>query len=187
MVTGYVLIDMDGVVADWVGSLLNLVKERLGINYLHKDIRDYNIRHLDLPDEVFTWPAEEGFWYNLEVLPEAKEFMKQIKLVTSDWYFFTATGRSYARAAYEKRQWLRKHFKISYTKVVICDDKPGFIRPGDILLDDKHENVINSIKKGAHGFLIKQPWNESILDPKPVTLLEALESIKKLLKEKENT
>jgi 5'-nucleotidase len=83
--------------------------------------------------------SKEGFFLNLEPLPNAissmKKFLEDEKI---EVYILTAPSVMNPMSYMEKRQWVEKHLGMEYCqRLIICPNK-GLLK-GDILIDDLTE------------------------------------------------
>lgn len=105
-----VFVDMDGVLADFNGSLAIFSKD---------------------PIEMY----KEGFFRNLEVMPGAKEGIKALlKNKNLDVYIATKHLTKTDYCASEKVGWVREHFPMLVKKMFMVTNKDLLL--GDYLIDD---------------------------------------------------
>jgi len=167
MTIQHVLLDMDGVLCDFVTAALSL--------HGRSDV---------LP----RWPA--GEWSIPKVLGmSSQQFWSKIDAVGSAfWYeltpyrwmneLTTLIGRHAAFTILTspsrdaacptgKIQWLRKHLSPTFDAFMIGSRKHLCARADTVLIDDSDQNVIQFRKHGGQAILFPQIWNSNhhLLDP----------------------
>lgn len=160
-----ILLDVDGVAADFVEGLEKALDYRLGnherkewdfLKVLPSEHRSRALVHLSNPD----------FWRNLPVIEGAKrgvDYLEdlgyEISWVTSPW-----TSCDSWEAA--RRDWLNKHFDWERQGHHYIPTSSKHKIKGDVFIDDKPKNVIDY--KAAHpyavAFIYDQPYNSSFCD-----------------------
>lgn len=135
------IVDMDDVMADASGSILEIYNEEFGTHYTHGDFDNTNLwdqevshKYLSVRHRLF----EPGFFRNMAVKDNAVEIMKHL----NDKYevFIVSAATEFPNSLKEKIEWLEEHFTfISWKRVVLCGDKK--VIKGDIMLDDHDKNL----------------------------------------------
>ena len=153
-----VLLDCDGVIADWTGAVADVVRKHGGEmdltkwfrnNDLAPDIRGKVMRELNDPDFCFMFKPLAGA---IEAIKELRAAGHEVQFVTAIWDSPTW--------AYDRNRWLRKHGLIKSTSgVTFTKDK--HIVKGDFFVDDKISNVLEWRKAWPNGIGVvwAQPWN----------------------------
>ena len=140
-----VLLDCDGVLADFIGSVLDAVADEIGIRYTHEDIKEFNFtKALNLDADVArrvkrTISEGPGWWFALAPFPEAIEGVAKLREV-ANVYIVTSPWNSHPNWLHEREAWLKKHFGIPHSHVVACSAK--YIVSGDLLVDDKTDALV---------------------------------------------
>lgn len=162
------LLDMDGVLADFIGGAIKVCNNLTGKNYTSDEYaiqygkwgidRFYNISIEDL------WRAiddTKDYWYNLEMLPWAKELYEflsskhEVTIVTSP--------PLQTDCATQKLNWLKDNLNITPPEVFIGSRK--YLMAGNgFLVDDWNVNIEMFQKAGGFGVLIPSNWNTVGLD-----------------------
>ncbi len=157
-----VLLDCDGVLADFVEGFLGLVEDYTGRKYKHEDITEFHIeKALGLSEEdaraIFDMVGR-GFAAYLRPLPGAVEAVKRLREI-AEVYIVTSPWNSCNTWMSERERWLRVHLDIPHSHVLHGSAK--HLVCGDFLVDDKTENCITW--QGHHprskAVLWKAPWN----------------------------
>lgn len=136
-----ILLDMDDVIADTSGGILQLYNEHFQKNYQREDFfnsdlwqKEVAINYLELRSRLH----EPGFFRNLDVKKDAVEVVK--KLNEHYEIFILSAATEFPNSLKEKIEWLEEHFSfISWHNVTFCGDKR--IAKGDIMIDDHDKNL----------------------------------------------
>jgi len=173
MTSAIVLVDVDGVVADFTGRMLDVVLEETGRRHEVEDVDQWSIQlALGLPDEhwrnVVRRIEEPGFASNLRPYPGAVEAVRDIAdrhhvfFVTSPWWSSTTW-------MHDRTDWLVKFFgKTQGRKVVHTSAKQLVV--GDVMVEDKAATLAAWERADDaaswHGtrraFLLDRPYNRHV-------------------------
>lgn len=152
-----ILLDMDGVLADFVGGALKAHGiERF--NSLHWPPQWDMATELGISDDEFWAPIHDGgaeFWRQLEPLPWAQELWDGCAALGSIT-ISTSPSRDY-ESRKGKLDWLAQHFDAN-VGCYFGRDKWLMARHG-ILIDDSDANVQRFCEKGGQAVLFPRPWN----------------------------
>ena len=164
------LCDVDGVLADFVGSVCEGLGE-LGYPDIRRErVTQWDIASsLDVPSSViYDLAGREGFCESLAVLPGATALVDTLRLY-GKVYFVTSPIWSARTWVYERTHWLKEHFGAKPGEVIHTSAKE-LVR-GDMLIDDKPQAVEYwALGQGLepytnYGVVWNQPWNQNyILD-----------------------
>lgn len=140
-----IFVDMDGVLADFD----RFVMERMGRTFSHIVGPGADREMWDFIQGV------EDFFYLLEPTPYAKELWDAVKAVGCHKAILTAIPRraTMEGAEDQKRRWFPKNESIFGTNVdfrigPFSRDKWKHAKPGDILIDDRVDNINDWATKG---------------------------------------
>ncbi len=138
-----VLVDCDGVLADFVGGVLELVENVTGLAYEPHDVDQFDfckalkiggldaslIKHkIGAPGFCTSLAPYDGARKGIEALREIAE----VYIVTSPW-------NSCATWTSERESWLWRHFKVPHSHIVHTSAK--HLVCGDVFVDDKTSMV----------------------------------------------
>ena len=139
-----VLLDVDGVLADFVGRTIEAAHAHSARRWRVEDFKTWaffnELADPDVPDLVARVKediARPGFCESIRPLPGAVEGVERlrelarIKVVTSPWSSATWCSERYA--------FLKRYFGLDRADVVMASDKANI--HGDFLVDDSPENV----------------------------------------------
>lgn len=140
-----VLVDCDGVLADFIGGFLRLVNDHFGTSHVPSDITGFDIT------ESLGWSFDRGmeayrlisdcaeFARNLDVLSGSVDGMRRLRGI-ADVYIVTSPWWSHPTWMRDRNDWLHRHFEIKANKVVHTAAK--HICTGDVLVDDKTSTLV---------------------------------------------
>lgn len=137
-----VLLDCDGILADFVTPVLDEVHRLTGSRYSLDDLKTWEIFDTlpygpEIKSACYARMKEPGACAALTLYPGAKEAVAKIKEL-ADLYILTSPMRS-KTWAHERTDRLEKHFKISHDRVIHAHAKHLVV--GDVFIDDKPSNV----------------------------------------------
>ncbi len=153
-----VLVDCDGVLADFIGGVLPLVNEQTGREFTHEDVDQFNFSTalgLDTHDaaKVKRRIAERGFAEHLRPFDGALEAMRSLNSIARV-FVVTSPWNSSETWTYEREAWLRWHFDIRSSRVIHTSAK--YLVRGDVFIDDKTD-AVEEWRRHNSGFGIR--WN----------------------------
>lgn len=157
-----VLLDMDGVLANFVGQVIRTLK----LDVEHSEWKSWAHHNTLGISESQFWQAtqEEGFWLDIDPYPWAHDLMDRLR--KHFWVIIASSPSLDPRCSMEKKQWIRKHFPdFLMEDVVLTNHKSLMAVPGRILIDDSQRNVTDFAMEGGRGILFPAPWNELDLVP----------------------
>lgn len=147
-------IDMDDVVADWMGYAKSIVN------------RDWSYGQRIPDSEWQKIKQDQRFYYNLPLKPGAQELVTWISTwchkTSDEVQFLTALPHDYSMpyAAQDKVWWANNYFPgIPVFFGPFSHDKWRHCQPGDILIDDRDSNCQEWISAGGQAHIYRS-WPE---------------------------
>lgn len=154
------LLDMDGVLSDFVG----------GACRLHKVPNPYDnpVNHgkprieelVGIPAVDFFGPMDEAFWAGLDPTPECFKIVAEVEKVFGRNNVCILTSPVRTHGCFEgKLAWIRKHLPQFGRRFLVGPSKEFAAGPHSWLVDDSDANVINFANWGGNAVQVPQPWN----------------------------
>lgn len=140
-----VLLDCDGVLADFVSAALDIVWEEFGLRFQPADVTEFDImKSLGFgPDDSARFKrlvgGEEGLASTLAVYPGAREGVDRLRAI-AEVYIVTSPFGSNPTWTHDREKWLKKHFDIGSKHIVHTSAKHLCV--GDVFVDDKTEACV---------------------------------------------
>jgi len=140
-----ILLDMDGVMAQFIPGLLEKYNFLTSENVSEDDIRGYNVGdYVNDPVAVKRIKDSVGFIRSLKPYDGALEAVQCLKDKGHD-IVFVSCPTNCPTSAHEKREWLNYYFSKLWKKAPLITTPPGmkyYVR-GDVLVDDDVKNLQN--------------------------------------------
>ena len=162
-----VIMDIDGVLADFEGKLVNVLIGEFG------EIATRNRDKFRLEDRYGEYPKVLGralelvkdpnFYYGLDVYEGAADFVK--KLVLNDYQIVYVSSRPVAAGSFTTG-WLLKNFYGQAYAACGVADKADFVSNMkdeiEFVVEDNPEQIDNLKDGGLNVFCWSQAWNEGV-------------------------
>lgn len=139
-----ILLDVDGVLADFVAGFLALLESELGIKATREQVAHFDIgASLGLSREHSSQVkralgSRVGFARELDIYPGAVEGVRLLEPI-ADVYIVTSPWNSNPTWMHDREHWLEKHFGIPHSRVIHTSAK--YRVSGDVLVDDKTDTL----------------------------------------------
>lgn len=166
-----VFIDMDGVVADFVGGACKLhgldnVYYEPDFEY-HKDAYDVNSFSNGMDPKEFWGAMGYDFWANLDKTSEADELIEFLKKRFGVHNLCFLTSPILTKGCADgKREWVKKHYP-DIPVLISCraagGEPPKWMAAGpvSVLIDDSDTNIDLWCEHGGVGHVWPRPWNKA--------------------------
>lgn len=159
----HVLIDLDGVLADFVGGALAVHNKPELAESWPRGVWDIakliGVSTSELWSKIDETEAKTGFWSELDPYPWLEELLGIVTQGGSVPFTIATSPSSDPACAASKVRWMRKHLGSQFKDYLIGSAKHLMARPGTILLDDYDRNVDAFRQAGGQAILFPQPWN----------------------------
>jgi len=156
-----ILLDMDGVVADFMGPWLKQYNYLTGEKVTLNDIHGLNTKkYVGDPFTLNKIKDSVGFIRNLPPLPGAIDGVETLHRLGHD-VVFVSNGTNCPTSGHEKRDWLKFYFSKlwQFPKLVLTYHK--YLVKGDCLVDDHPRNLEN-LDPSCAPLLWHQKYNSNI-------------------------
>ena len=159
------LCDVDGVLANYQGAMLNVLNA-CGFAYRRNDIVTFDHEGWMCEDAlkvfnqvVLDEHAGYEFYRDLDLLPGAQRLLPGGDLYSRfDIRYVTASNKTPAwiKARYE---WFVDHGVNPAREVIFCATEEKQHITGDYMIDDHRPTVTDWAERGGVGLLVDAPWN----------------------------
>lgn len=165
------LCDVDGVIVDFVGGVLDVLVERCGLHFTPSQVMLWSIRDA-LNLTAAQWRvvtdaiSEPGFARRLKPTPAAEELQRLMAGGTVEVQFVTSPWASSPTWCFDRTAWLVHHYgKASGQRVTFTREK--HMVAGDLFVDDNADSVeawtraqvARRYPEPWQGFLWDAPYN----------------------------
>lgn len=159
-----VFVDLDEVLADFVGAALRMHGWSREEFEKRQPIGTWDMTlGLDMDKGTFwSMIAEQGssFWAFLPRTPWFCEMLTWLESLDCDWYILSAPPRGSA-GYIGKTIWLKEKFGINFTRFFITPHKELLAAEGRILIDDRQRNLDRFESAGGRGILFPSLFNSA--------------------------
>jgi 5'(3')-deoxyribonucleotidase len=156
-----VFVDMDGVLADFVGGVLRL-HDIPDTQYNPQGSYDIHT-YLKMSASQF-WGAidnDSRFWETLSLTPEATLLIDLLESLTSYKNIYLLSSPAlHPNCFYGKAVWIKKHFPEYLPKLILTAHKHFLAAPNRLLIDDSDSNVTKFRQAEGLAILFPRKWNE---------------------------
>lgn len=163
------LIDVDDVMVDLLGSVIEHIKVVEGTTYP----RDVFVKHeffdsINRQDLRPAWKLKidkGNYVYNLKEIDGAIEAIETFRSMDIIMHPVTAPMYGSATWIHERSLWLMERMKFPFDDQIHTAAKHMIY--GDVMIDDRPKNLEGFLKRNPNGkaMLFDQPWNRSIQGP----------------------
>lgn len=154
------LVDMDGVVVDYLSAALGCINEVCNTTYTPKDVQSYDLRKL-LPDKIkddFQYLLSNWIRFDeLDPIPGSIETLEKLREAGHEIVLVSAAERD---SHTEKLTWVGQNLPWLTDHDVIFTHQKSLIR-GDVLLDDHPRHLMQFHATGGTAVCFDQPYNQS--------------------------
>ena len=159
----HVLLDMDGVLADFFGAAIPKLNARTGKDFtvetypkgLYAMEEAYGITARDFWGIIDT----PGFWFDMQPMPHARGLLDFLIGEHGFEVFISSSPSMSAHCVHEKRKWLDRHLKFPASKCMFGSAKHLMAKPGALLIDDLRSNCDRFVVHGGRAACVPSNWN----------------------------
>jgi len=165
-----VLLDMDGVLVDFVGGVCKTHNKPWPYD---PDVQgSWDLEPLfGIQSPEFWAPLGYEFWAELEPYPHFREFLCALEDKFGARHICLLTSPPRTQGAIEgKLTWIRKHMPDYSRRFLIGPAKEFCASERHVLIDDSEANIAKFQAAGGQTFLVPGPWNAGFKE-KPLPAL----------------
>lgn len=155
------LLDMDGVLCDFVGAMCKAHDKedpfKRAINLGKYDMA----KMWKMEEKTFWKPANfVDFWASMDKMSDAGDLVKFVenKFGKENVAILTAPSE-HSNSIIGKMKWIANNYPQFKRRVILTPAKDFLAHHGNVLIDDRDENVDNFKKAGGRAVLMPRPWN----------------------------
>jgi 5'(3')-deoxyribonucleotidase len=158
-------LDMDGVLADFVGGVSAAHKLQSPYENENLGISRFGVFDMEklwgMSAEKFWEPTNNsGFWAFLSETPEAVQLVRLVNDIFGQENIAILTSPSQHEGCFKgKKEWIRKHFPQFNKNIIFGSAKEFMASPDRVLVDDRDKNIDGFEAAGGHGVLVPRAWN----------------------------
>lgn len=152
------ILGVDGVVADFVGHLLQSVgSARSPDEVVERDV--FKFLTTDQQEEARRLMATPEFWLSMPLMPGALEGVRAFQLRGHEIVWATTPWPDCQQWDWARRIWIKKHFSARDEDIVTIYEKQWLT--GEFFVDDCPESVLAWQRAHSHGvaFVYTAPYN----------------------------
>lgn len=159
--TELILLDMDGVIANFVDSSLKVCN----IPLTHDQVNRWDYYHGHMTEQEF-WRAIDctpDFWKDIKPYEWAEELLEMCRDIAP--VYFCSSPAMHHVSASDKIWWLRTHgfMKADEENYILTKHKHMLANRRRILIDDGTHQIDAFNAQGGIGLEFPQPWNDGVL------------------------
>lgn len=147
------LLDMDGVVADFMGYVYSVVEQETGSKLCHADTVDYWFADTSHRGLILDIIHREGTYSHLDVITGAVRAVNRLR-EQYDVVVCTQPSKS-PFCEDEKREWLARHFDNDFAEEAIVTREKHLV-PGKAIIEDNPDIAGNFTP-----IMFDQAWNRN--------------------------
>jgi 5'(3')-deoxyribonucleotidase len=152
-------LDVDGVVADLVQSLLDQVHQQTGQRFHPNQVQSFDLQQTlgDLWHVGQTILSQPGFASRIAPYPDALQGVDQLRKLGRVVFVTTPYEKS-PTWSHDRTRWLERHTGAHPRDVVHLVDKTVFA--GQLLIDDAPSQLEGWVATGRPAIRVVRPWND---------------------------
>lgn len=148
------LIDMDGVMADCMGRVFDIIEDEHEVVLTHHDVSDYWFKNLNLGGQILDIMRRPGFYSDLDVITGAVRGINRLREMY-DVRVCSAPMKGSETCEDEKIAWLEQHFDQDFASEAIITPDKRLVK-GKVLIEDNPDIYKFA---GWRPLLFDQAWN----------------------------
>jgi 5'-nucleotidase len=164
-----ILLDVDGVLADFHGGILSLIQDLFNLHLTINDFKNWDYTSAlksEKQKQILREQVKQpGLISRLSPYSEAVEAVGKLRRL-GEVICLTSPNHSVPTWIPERYEWLERHFKIPPQDVTLTGKK--HLVDGDIMIDDHPDNVLSWIERhpAGAGFMWDRPYTKNNRAPR---------------------
>ena len=164
MKTTRILLDMDGVIADFFTAAL----DRCNLTHFGPPVTVESYRAIGTYDmekafgisraDFWCRVDSPGFWLGIKPYPYAAGLVDFLESLDLPWFISSSPSLA-PHCIPEKLEWLKRHFGLGVTDCMFGSAKYLMSRPGALLIDDLPRNCELFTEEGGDALCVPSNWN----------------------------
>lgn len=185
-----VLLDCDGVLADFMRGAFNLIEQHTGVRHTVDEVVEFDMfKALGVPhlmNELKKAVTDSAWCWNLDPIPGARRFIDELRSIGR--VVVTTAPLSVDGWVDQRIAWLASEMDVARRDIIFADDKT--IVTGDVLIDDRAENVFAWAEANprSHAILLDMPYNRNVFLPqnasRAMSFADALDLVRDIAQSK---
>ncbi len=188
-----IAIDLDEVLCDFIGELINYYNNKYDTNYKKEDFHTYNFWQVWGGNQNKAIDIVHDFHktHYFENIKPIKGSIKAISKLKQKHELIVITSRQHSIEK-QTKQWVEKYFPNTFDEIILTNHfaKNGFSKTKkyycdkfkvDILIEDNIHYANESLSKQRKVFLLDYPWNRSKELNKEVVRVHSWDELEKKL------
>lgn len=152
-----ILLDMDGVIADFIGAAISLHKPKDSTVVNWDFFEQWGLTASD-----FWTPMGYDFWLNIPKTIEAIRIVQMCEVAVGPKNVCLLTAPCKTKGCRDgKADWIDRHFPRYNDRHLIGAAKNFCSSPNSLLIDDSDKNCEEFVGAGGQVCLYPQPWNKA--------------------------
>lgn len=155
-------LDLDGVLADFVGGALAVHRERSPNPHVSYGECNWDFFEKQLGlDPFYFWSVlGREFWATLNWHRDGGLILAEVEKHFGSDRIAIVTSPCLTEGCLEgKRQWIRQHIPEYERRLVFCNQKELLAAPHKVLVDDSDRNIELFRAAGGYAIRVPRPWN----------------------------
>jgi 5'(3')-deoxyribonucleotidase len=165
-----IVVDMDEVLADLAGEVINRWNKANGTSFEKDEVNAWKMENtlgvgvdgVPALTTIERWWSTPGFYESLIPIEGALDGVRRLFAVGHDIIIATSLPKNSDNAYDGKRRWLQHYLPEIPLKNMIAISRKDLL-DGDIILDDAPHNIYDWCRAGKTGaFVMDRSWNQDI-------------------------
>lgn len=170
-----ILLDVDGVIADFVGALCELLKCN-GVALSVEDVKCWDLAELSK-----SWPEDDrktlnklitqtdGYtWHDLiQPYPGSRAFVNRLSNFGKREVLYVTSPLGVPSWHNAREDWLQQHFGAKRDQIIFAHSAAKKHVAGAMLIEDRYDTCLNWVQQDPtrKAYVLARPWNTNNIGP----------------------